>query len=47
MPPSGCLNAAHVRQPPLDSGLGVLVEVLKTFEIVPCSLEAGTLHAQI
>jgi hypothetical protein len=30
---------AHVRQPRPDSGLGVQVKVLKTFQVVPSSLK--------
>ena len=34
-------NMAHIRQSRPDSGLGVQVKVLETFQIVPSSLRSG------
>jgi len=34
---------AHIRQSRPDSGLGFQVKVLKTFQVVPSSLESGVI----
>ena len=34
-------NVAHIKQSRPDSGLGVQVKVVKTFQVVPTSLGSG------